>query len=101
MVKNDVWREFKKKYGFRVKLRLDGGYLVVLSQNRPAYRLSYDKKGERHLIAVGQKWDDLMMHDKLVQYYLDDLIRHIDDYRRELQPIKLAHSVIEETFSDY
>ena len=75
-------------YNLRIKARLDGRYVLVLSSDRPAYVLTMDKTKQFHIVAKGKEWEYRMMHEGGIQDYLSELLNCLHAYKFEVEKLE-------------
>ena len=92
--------QIKQTYRLRIKIRLDGRYCLVLSNEKPAYTITRDKEGNYHVIAKTAEWEYRMTHEGGLQDYLSKLLQCLEAYFIEAKDLDLRRIVLMQLFSD-
>ena len=82
---NQKSNEAKELYQMRIKIRLDGRFCVVLSNEKLAYKITMDKKGGFHIFPHDKEWDYKMIHEEGIQDYLSELLKCLEAYQSEVK----------------
>lgn len=89
----------KNNYKLRIKPRLDGRYILVLSGDKPAYLLTLDKQDHYHVYAKSKEWEFRMNKEGGIQDYLSELLNCFKAYRKEVSNIELHQGLLVYAFS--
>ena len=84
-IKSDQTKEL---YNLRIKLRLDGRFCLVLSDEKLAFKITRDKKGEFHIFSHDKEWGYKMIHEEGLQDYLSELLNCLYGYKFEVEKLE-------------
>ena len=89
----------KNNYKLRIKPRLDGRFVMILSGDKPAFVLTMDKKGQYHIVAKTKEWSYRMSVEGGIQDYLSELLNCLYAYKFEVEKLEYQQYLLGVAFN--
>lgn len=99
-MRENTFDEIVKLFDFRITPRLDGKYTVLLSKEKPAFKITMNKRGHLLIFPHNPQWEFLMLHDRGLQNYLNKLLACLYAYKKEVDKLISQQNLLKEEFSN-